>query len=61
MEKTGSSAESFNDFTASLPEIDCRYAVYDYDFVTSGNCQKSKVFSIAWLVIIINLNSFFPG
>ncbi|CAH1431841.1 unnamed protein product [Lactuca virosa] len=25
-----------------------RYAVYDFDFVTSDNCQKSKIFFIAW-------------
>ncbi|KAG0463489.1 hypothetical protein HPP92_019558 [Vanilla planifolia] len=27
---------------------DCRYAVYDFDFVTEENCQKSKIFFIAW-------------
>ncbi|KAI9180994.1 hypothetical protein LWI28_010049 [Acer negundo] len=48
VEKTGGPAESYDDFTASLPDNDCRYAVYDYDFVTSDNCQKSKIFFIAW-------------
>ncbi|KAJ7972658.1 Actin-depolymerizing factor [Quillaja saponaria] len=48
VEKTGGPAESYNDFTASLPENDCRYAVYDFDYVTSENCQKSKIFFIAW-------------
>ncbi|CAL5208190.1 unnamed protein product [Lathyrus oleraceus] len=48
VEKTGSPAESYDDFTASLPENDCRYAVFDFDFVTSENCQKSKIFFIAW-------------
>ena len=48
VEKTGTPAESYDDFTASLPENDCRFAVYDYDFVTSENCQKSKIFFIAW-------------
>ncbi|VFR01525.1 unnamed protein product [Cuscuta campestris] len=48
VEKTGVPAESYEDFTASLPENDCRYAVYDFDFVTSENCQKSKIFFIAW-------------
>ncbi|KAH7859268.1 hypothetical protein Vadar_033899 [Vaccinium darrowii] len=48
VEKTGGPAESYDDFTASLPENDCRYAVYDYDFVTSENCQKSKIFFFAW-------------
>lgn len=50
VEKTGGPAEGYEDFTASLPENDCRYAVYDFDFVTSENCQKSKIFFIAWCV-----------
>ncbi|XP_034695382.1 actin-depolymerizing factor-like [Vitis riparia] len=48
VEKTGGPAESFDEFAAALPENDCRYAVYDFDFVTSENCQKSKIFFIAW-------------
>ncbi|KAG5567427.1 hypothetical protein RHGRI_002840 [Rhododendron griersonianum] len=48
VEKTGDPAESYDDFTAALPENDCRYAVYDFDFVTPENCQKSKIFFIAW-------------
>ncbi|XP_061972757.1 actin-depolymerizing factor 6-like isoform X2 [Populus nigra] len=47
VEKTGEPAESYEDFAASLPDNDCRYAVYDFDFVTSENCQKSKIFFIA--------------
>ncbi|CAI0558875.1 unnamed protein product [Linum tenue] len=49
VEKTGGPAESYEDFSASLPENDCRYAVYDYDFVTAENCQKSKIFFVAWV------------
>ncbi|GFP83361.1 actin-depolymerizing factor [Phtheirospermum japonicum] len=48
VEKTGGPAESYQDFAASLPENDCRYAVYDFDYVTSENCQKSKIFFVAW-------------
>ncbi|XP_057957537.1 actin-depolymerizing factor-like isoform X1 [Malania oleifera] len=48
VEKTGGPAESYDDFMGALPENDCRYAVYDFDFVTSENCQKSKIFFIAW-------------
>ncbi|KAL4312477.1 hypothetical protein GQ457_01G055960 [Hibiscus cannabinus] len=48
VDKSGAPAESYHDFTASLPESDCRYAVYDFDFVTPENCQKSKIFFIAW-------------
>ncbi|XP_024965431.1 actin-depolymerizing factor-like [Cynara cardunculus var. scolymus] len=48
VERTGSPAESYQDLTSALPDNDCRYAVYDFDFVTSENCQKSKIFFIAW-------------
>ncbi|KAA8545037.1 hypothetical protein F0562_019864 [Nyssa sinensis] len=47
LEKTGGPAESYDDFAAYLPENDCQYAVYDFDFVTFENCQKSKIFFIA--------------
>lgn len=53
VEKIGSPAESYEDFTAVLPVNDCRYAVYDFDFVTSDNCQKSKIFFIAWLAFLL--------
>ncbi|XP_018681715.2 actin-depolymerizing factor 11-like isoform X2 [Musa acuminata AAA Group] len=48
VEKTGAATESYDDFLASLPENDCRYAIYDFDFVTEENCQKSKIFLVAW-------------
>nr|GEZ48545.1 actin-depolymerizing factor 2 [Tanacetum cinerariifolium] len=33
-----------------LPADECRYTVYDFDFVTVENCQKSRIFFIAWTV-----------
>ncbi|MCO5587748.1 hypothetical protein L7F22_041700 [Adiantum nelumboides] len=48
VEKLGGPDESYESFTGSLPEKDCRYAIYDYDFVTQENCQKSKIFFVAW-------------
>ncbi|XP_077216210.1 actin-depolymerizing factor 1 [Tasmannia lanceolata] len=48
VEKLGEPAQSYDDFVASLPENECRYAIYDFDFVTAENCQKSKIFFIAW-------------
>ncbi|KAJ3691461.1 hypothetical protein LUZ61_020625 [Rhynchospora tenuis] len=48
VEKQGAPWESYDDFTAALPADDCRFAVYDFDFVTEDNCQKSKIFFIAW-------------
>lgn len=48
VEKIGSPDESYDAFTASLPANECRYAVFDFDFTTDENCQKSKIFFIAW-------------
>ena len=48
VEKIGEPISSYEDFAASLPETECRYAIYDFDFVTEENCQKSKIFFIAW-------------
>ncbi|KAL6011270.1 actin depolymerizing factor, cofilin [Asimina triloba] len=48
VEKLGEPEQSYEDFCASLPADECRYAVYDFDFVTEENCQKSKIFFIAW-------------
>jgi cofilin len=58
VDKTGSSTESFDDFMDSLPESDCRYAIYDFDFVTEENCQKSKIFFIAWYYFCVSLINF---
>ncbi|ONK61929.1 uncharacterized protein A4U43_C08F35020 [Asparagus officinalis] len=48
VEKVGEPVATYEDFTAALPDDECRYAVYDFDFVTEENCQKSKIFFIAW-------------
>ncbi|KAI8025371.1 Actin-depolymerizing factor 2 [Camellia lanceoleosa] len=48
VEKVGEPAQSYEDFTASLPADECRYAVYDFDFMTAANVPKSRIFFIAW-------------
>ncbi|KAF5734822.1 actin-depolymerizing factor 1-like [Tripterygium wilfordii] len=48
VEKVGEPSESYEDFTACLPANECRYAVYDFDFTTNENCQKSKIFFVSW-------------
>ncbi|KAK7366767.1 hypothetical protein VNO80_08764 [Phaseolus coccineus] len=48
VDKIGSSTETYDNFQASLPDDECRYAVYDFDFTTNENCQKSKIFFVAW-------------
>uniref|UniRef100_A0A0D9VSJ7 ADF-H domain-containing protein n=1 Tax=Leersia perrieri TaxID=77586 RepID=A0A0D9VSJ7_9ORYZ len=48
VEKLGEPNLTYEDFAASLPANECRYCIYDFDFITSENCQKSKIFFIAW-------------
>ncbi|KAH7538020.1 hypothetical protein FEM48_Zijuj03G0155000 [Ziziphus jujuba var. spinosa] len=48
VEKAGSPEATYEDFTSSMPADECRYAVFDLDFTTDENCQKSKIFFIAW-------------
>ncbi|XP_020085604.1 uncharacterized protein LOC109708313 [Ananas comosus] len=48
VERLGEPTESYDDFTACLPHNECRYAVFDFDFITDENCQKSKIFFISW-------------
>ncbi|GFP79507.1 actin-depolymerizing factor 6 [Phtheirospermum japonicum] len=48
VEKLGQPGDSYDDFIASIPDNECRYAVFDFDFTTNENCQKSKIFFIAW-------------
>lgn len=50
VDQLGSPTASYDEFTASLPADECRYAVFDFDFTTDENCQKSKIFFIAWYV-----------
>ncbi|OVA02104.1 Actin-binding [Macleaya cordata] len=44
VEKLGDTCESYEDFTACLLANECRQAVFDFDFITDQNCQKSKIF-----------------
>lgn len=45
VEKTGGPTENNEDFAESLPENDCRYAVY------AEKCRKGKIFFISWSVM----------
>ncbi|XP_047336860.1 actin-depolymerizing factor 7-like [Impatiens glandulifera] len=48
VEKVGVPDQSYEDFTACLPENECRYTVFDFDFMTPENVPKSRIFFIAW-------------
>lgn len=48
VDKIGTLGQEYDDFNFSLPEKECKYVVYEFDFVTKENCQKRKTFFIAW-------------
>ncbi|CAL4910689.1 unnamed protein product [Urochloa decumbens] len=48
VEKVGESVLNYDDFAATLPANECRYAIFDYDFMTEENCQKNKIFFIGF-------------
>ncbi|VFR03670.1 unnamed protein product [Cuscuta campestris] len=48
VDKLGSHNETHRDFTNSLPSDDCRFAVFDYDFTTQENMQRSRIFFVFW-------------
>ncbi|XP_073040270.1 actin-depolymerizing factor 3-like isoform X1 [Primulina eburnea] len=48
VEKLGEPAQTYDDFIAHLPAEECRYAVYDFDYLTEDNVPKSRIFFIAW-------------
>lgn len=59
VDKLGGPTDGYHDLTASLPTDDCRYAVFDFDFVTVDNCRKSKIFFIAWCFLSLLQLIFF--
>ncbi|XP_019071428.1 actin-depolymerizing factor 10-like [Solanum lycopersicum] len=48
VEKVGGQTETHDDFANSMPPSECRYAVFDYDWTTDENVQKSRIFFVAW-------------
>ncbi|KAM5560059.1 actin-depolymerizing factor 2 [Rosa sericea] len=48
VEATGDPTQTYENFTDSLPSDECRYAVFDFDFLTPEGVPKSRIFFIAW-------------
>ncbi|KAI8927960.1 hypothetical protein BC831DRAFT_450405 [Entophlyctis helioformis] len=39
---------TYDDFVASLPPNECRYAVFDFQYETSGEGQRNKLLFYTW-------------
>ncbi|KAL0460304.1 UNVERIFIED_CONTAM: Actin-depolymerizing factor 1 [Sesamum latifolium] len=44
VEKLGEPSQTYDDFTACLPADECRYAVYDFDFMTERMSKEQDFF-----------------
>lgn len=50
IEKKMESCDKYDDFLGQLPENDCRYAVYDFEFEKSpGEGIRNKICFIVWV------------
>ncbi|KIY73841.1 actin depolymerizing factor [Cylindrobasidium torrendii FP15055 ss-10] len=47
VEKTSDSA-SYDEFIADLPETECRWAVYDFEFEKEGEGKRNKICFFMW-------------
>ncbi|KAH8082013.1 recombinant Actophorin [Cristinia sonorae] len=47
VEKTSTST-SYDDFIADLPEAECRWAVYDFDFEKEDGGKRNKLVFVSW-------------
>lgn len=50
IEKKAESCDKYEEFLSELPEDDCRYAVYDFEFEKSpGEGIRNKICFIVWV------------
>lgn len=49
VDSSGPPTATFKDFEAALPDDDCRYAVYDHEFLTADGRKSSKLFFVSWI------------
>lgn len=44
----GDKSKTYDDFTACLPPNECRYGVFDLDFVTRDGRDANKIIFVSW-------------
>jgi len=43
-----SSAQDYDEFVADLPEAECRWAIYDFEFDKEGAGKRNKIIFLSW-------------
>ncbi|KAI9912586.1 hypothetical protein PsorP6_005379 [Peronosclerospora sorghi] len=49
VDATSPPSATFANFNAALPDSDCRYAVYDHDYITPDGRKSNKLFFVTWI------------
>ena len=57
IEHLGAPTSTYGEFLAHLPESDCRYAVYDYNFMGRDGQEHSKLCFINWAPDVAKVKS----
>ncbi|QDZ19094.1 actin depolymerizing protein [Chloropicon primus] len=48
LQTTGARDAEYDEFTESLPDADCRYCIYDYDYTNDDGCKFNKFVFVMW-------------
>jgi len=48
VDQVAQSNTSWDDFVATLPKGDCRYAVYDFEYTADDGGKRNKILFILW-------------
>ena len=48
VEKTGAAGSSYDEFVAALPETECRWAVFDFEYKREDGGIRNKLTFVAW-------------
>ncbi|DAZ99656.1 TPA: hypothetical protein N0F65_001893 [Lagenidium giganteum] len=49
VDSTGPPTATLAQFSAALPDADCRYAVYEHDVLTADGRKTSKLYFVTWI------------
>lgn len=53
VDKTSEDKE-YDTFLADLPETECRWAIYDFEFEKEGAGKRNKIIFLSWWVFLLS-------
>jgi len=48
IDKSGPPTATYDEFVAALPDNDCRYAVYDFEYTAEDGGARNKILFVLW-------------